>query len=120
MVDPVISNELAEEVGKLFHRMNRGYWEKLSWELQNDGAEALFLVTLNEEQNSRANVLSVCAVLRTVLSTFLPSSPEGLTWVGSVMFQGKQVGGVCGGLGDDWRTLGTHGGATADEFWEEE
>lgn len=100
--------------------MNRGYWEELSWDLQSDGAEFVVVVTLSQEQNTRKNILVVCAILRTVMSTLLPTSSEGLTWVGSVMFQGNFVGSVCGGLKEDWRTLGTHGGATADEFWNEE
>ncbi|MEQ1794822.1 MAG: hypothetical protein ABL970_11575 [Nitrospira sp.] len=119
-MSPLISTELAEEAVKILLRMNRGYWESLSWELQSDGTEFVVIVSLTEAQNTRENILAACAILRTVMATLLPSSSQGLTWVGSVMFQGKDVGGVCGGLGDDWRTLGTHGGTTADEFWEEE
>jgi hypothetical protein len=116
----LISKELADEVGNFLSRMNRGYWEELSWELLSDGAEFVVIVSVSEEQNSRKNILAVCAILRTIMATLLPSSPEGLTWVGSVVFQGKPVGSVCGGLAGDWRTLGTHGGMTADEVWEEE
>jgi len=31
--------------------MNCGYWEELSWELQNDGAEIVFMVTLEKDQS---------------------------------------------------------------------
>ena len=114
-----ISEKLGEEVEKLLRRMNRGYWEELSCTLQNDGAEFVVVVGLNEQQVSRQNILVACAILRTTMATLLPSSQEGLTWVGSVMFQGKSVGSVCGGLKDDWLTLGTHGGLVEDVFWEE-
>lgn len=110
----MITRELATEIDQLLRRMNRGYWEELSWELLSDGAEIFFLVTLDEGQNNRTNIYSICAILRTVLGTLLPSSSQGLTWVGSVTFQGKAVGSVCGGLGEDWRTLGTHGGLDED------
>jgi hypothetical protein len=115
----LISKELAEEIERLLLRMNRGYWEELSSELQNDGAEFVVVVGLNEQQVSRQNILMVCAILRTTMATLLPSSQDRLTWVGSIMFQGKPVGSVCGGLKDDWVTLGTHGGLDEDVLWEE-
>lgn len=77
-------------------------------------------VTLDEPQNNRMNILSVCAILRTVMGTLLPSSPDRTTWAASIEQGGRSVGGVLGGLGDDWRTLGTHGGATEDEFGEDQ
>jgi len=91
----------------------------LTWDLLSDGAEFVVIVHINEQEHTRENMRIVCAILRTVMATLLPSSSKGLTWVGSVMFQGKPVASVCGGLGEDWRTCGTHGGLDEEVLWEE-
>ena len=115
----LIAQQLADEVGNLLCRMNRGYWDSLYWEIMDDGAAMLVVVSLEERQNNRENILTVCAILRTVMSTLLPSNAHLTTWAASVEFEGKRVGGALGGLGDDWRTLGTHGGIDEDILWEE-
>lgn len=115
----LISQQLADEVGNLLTRMNRGYWTVLTWDLLSDGAEFVVIAHIDEQGHTRENMRIVCAILRTVMATLLPSSPKGLTWVGSVMFQGKPVASVCGGLGEDWRTCGTHGGLDEEVLWEE-
>lgn len=112
-----ISEELGEEVEKLLCRMNRGYWKGMYWELQDDGAALFVRVSLDESQNNRKNVLAVCAILRTVMSTLLPSNPHRTTWAASVEYQEERVAGVLGGLGEDWRTLGTYGGLDEDVLW---
>ena len=75
-----ISEKLAEEVEKLLRRMNCGYWKGMYWELQDDGAAMFVRVALDGLQNNRKNVLAVCAILRTVMSTLLPSNPHQTTW----------------------------------------
>lgn len=111
----VVSDEMAVRVRDLLTAMNRGYWNELYWELQDDGAALFIKVTLDGSQADRRNILIVCAILRTVMSTLLPSSPHRTTWCASVEHDGKSLGYVLGGLKDDWRTLGSHGGLEIDE-----
>jgi hypothetical protein len=99
--------------------MNRGYWDHLYWEIMDDGAAMFVVVSLEESKNNRKNILTVCAIFRTVMTTLLPSNSHATTWAASVECEGKRVGGVLGGLVDDCRTLGTYGGIDEDVLWEE-
>lgn len=119
MMGPLISNALAEEIAHLSERMNRGYWSKLYWELQEDGAQLLIRVTLDDRQNTDENISIVLWILRVVLATFLPSSPDRITWAAVVVHKDplNDVASACGGLGEDWRTLGIHSDLGLDRLW---
>ena len=118
-MDWLTSEDLAREVGEQLERMNRGYWTDLYREIQDDGAAMLVRITIHDEQNNEENITAICWILRTVLATLLPSRPDGITWVGAIVHGSPldHVGGVCGGMADDWRTVGTHGGIDDDETW---
>lgn len=44
----LISQQLADEVGNLLTRMNRGYWNSLYWKIMDDGAAMLVVVSLEQ------------------------------------------------------------------------
>ena len=106
--EPTISVALAEEVVGLLGKLNRGnrYWESLYWEHQEDFTQLFVRISIADGQNNPENIQAVTCLLRSVLAPLLPTNEEKFTWCAAVVHEGDHVGGVMGGIRDDWKTLG--------------
>ena len=105
---PIISDALAGEVIDLLEKLNgnKKYWDSLYWEFQEDAAQMFIRVLLMDQQNNPENIQAVTCLLRSVLSPLLPSNEDRFTWCAAVVHEGEHVGGVMGGIKDDWKSLG--------------
>ncbi|MFO0701239.1 MAG: hypothetical protein U0236_18620 [Nitrospira sp.] len=102
----LISDALAQEVITILSRLNRGYWESLYWEFQDDADTIFIEVSINKQQNNIDNVRAISNILRAVLAPLIPSKSHELSWCGSINCGGESLGGGIGGMDDDWKTLG--------------
>lgn len=107
-LEPTISTALAEEVIGLLEKLNgeKRYWDSLYWEFQEDFTQLFIRILTTDSQNNPENIRAVTCLLRSVLSPLLPSSNEQFTWCAAIVYEGEHVGGVMGGVKDDWKSLG--------------
>lgn len=107
-MEPVITPALADEVIGLLEKLNGGrrYWDSIYWEFQEDFTQLYLQVLLTDSQNNSENIHSVTCILRAVLSPLLPSNEDKFTWCAAIVYEGEHVGGVMGGIKDDWKSLG--------------
>ena len=101
-----IPDDVAEEVVRLLKRLNRGYWESLYWEFQDDCTAFYVRITINKSQNTPQNIRAISCILRSIMAPLLPSRAGGVCWVGGIEYKGELVESVTGGQYDDWKTLG--------------
>ncbi len=106
--EPTISTALAEEAIGLLEKLNRQkrYWDSLYWEFQEDFTQLFVRVLITDNQKNSENIQAATCLLRSVLSPLLPSSQEQFTWCATIVYEGEHVGGVMGGIKDDWKSLG--------------
>ena len=101
-----IPDALAEEAVTILKRLNRGYWDGLYWEFQENATQMFLRISITNQQNTNENIQAITCILRSVLAPLLPSDTELSTWCAVIEHEGGAVGGALGGMRDDWKTLG--------------
>jgi hypothetical protein len=103
----LIPESVAKEAVEILKKLNRGYWDNLYWEFQDDGDTLLVQVMIVDAQNNPENIRTITHIFRAVLAPLIPSKEHELSWCGSIDYKGQSVGSVVGGWRDDWKTLGS-------------
>lgn len=102
----LISESLATEAVAILTKLNRGYWESIYWEFQDDGDTFFVRVSIGADQNNPENIQAISCIFRAVLAPLIPSKEHELSWCGTIDCKGQDLGGAIGGWRDDWKTLG--------------